>query len=250
VTGASALAALLARPIAHRGLHDARLGRVENSLEAAEAAIACGYGIECDVQVTRDGEAMVFHDDTLDRLSEATGPVAAWTAADLARIPLRGGAVIPTLAAFLGRIGGRVPVVIEIKSRFDGDLRLADRVVTLVAGYESVAIESFDPALVARCRTLGATQPLGLVGPLNSGPLNTAASNTAASNTNALDTPAEASPSRGAYDFLSWAIADLAALRADHPTMPLTTWTIRSRDQAALARHLDAQIVFEQFTPD
>ena len=62
---------LVARPIAHRGLHDAAKGIIENSLAAARAAIAGNYAIECDAQLSADGEAVVFHDDTLDRLTEA-----------------------------------------------------------------------------------------------------------------------------------------------------------------------------------
>ena len=64
---------LTERPIAHRGLHDQAAGIVENSLSAARAAIEAGFAIECDVQLSADGEAMVFHDFTLERLTGATG---------------------------------------------------------------------------------------------------------------------------------------------------------------------------------
>ena len=77
---------LTARPIAHRGLHDAATGIIENTTSAFEGAIAGGYGIECDVRLSADGEAMVFHDSTLDRLTEASGAVADRTAADLKAI--------------------------------------------------------------------------------------------------------------------------------------------------------------------
>src|SRR4051812_40726647 len=82
------LAALGARPFAHRGLHGN--GRVENSRAAFEAAIAGGFGMELDVQLGRDGEAMVFHDYQLDRLTEATGDVADLTVAELGATRLRG----------------------------------------------------------------------------------------------------------------------------------------------------------------
>ena len=65
---------LIARPIAHRGLHDAAAGRIENTAGAALAAIDGNYAIECDVQISADGEAMVFHDDDLDRLTDGHGP--------------------------------------------------------------------------------------------------------------------------------------------------------------------------------
>ncbi len=84
-------AAFLGAPIAHRGLHDRARGVVENSRAAAEAAIAAGYGIELDVQLTADGEAMVFHDDAMPRLTGEPGLVRDYTAAALGRIALPGG---------------------------------------------------------------------------------------------------------------------------------------------------------------
>ena len=94
----------LARPIAHRGLHDRAVGVIENSPAAFAAAIAAGYGIELDLQLSRDGVAMVFHDDSLDRLTGETGPVRARDAAALGQIALAGaraGDRIPTLGAVL-----------------------------------------------------------------------------------------------------------------------------------------------------
>ena len=76
---------LTARPIAHRGLHDAGSGIIENSPSAFRAAIAAGYGIECDLQISADGEAMVHHDDALGRLTDGAGRLDAMTAAALRR---------------------------------------------------------------------------------------------------------------------------------------------------------------------
>ena len=74
---------LTERPIAHRGLHDSASGVIENTLRAAEAAIAGGFAIECDVQLSADGEVFVFHDETLDRLTDAPGPLSALSAAEI-----------------------------------------------------------------------------------------------------------------------------------------------------------------------
>lgn len=226
---------LLAAPIAHRGLHAGGdrsrvAGPIENSIGAAEAAIAAGYGIECDIQPSRDGEAMVFHDTRLERLTRGAGLVAEFDAEDLDALAMGDGSDrIPTLAAFLAAIAGRVPLVIEIKSAGDGDMRLADRALALLAGYDGpVALESFDQAIVAHCREAGAPCPLGLVGPPDDG---------------------------GAIvpdgcDFLSWSIDAVAALAAKYPHVPLTTWTVRTRAQQALAASAKAQIVFEGFRPE
>ena len=78
------------RPIAHRGLHDPTAGRIENTAPAFRAAIDKGYGIECDLQPADDGTPMVFHDEKLDRLVAATGPIAALLAGDARQIPLQG----------------------------------------------------------------------------------------------------------------------------------------------------------------
>ena len=156
---------LTARPIAHRGLHDATRGVVENSIPAASAAIAENYAIECDVQCTKDGDAIVFHDFTLDRLTSAKGDIGAFTADEVTRLAYRDSTgMIARLSDFLTAVGGRVPLIIEIKSRFDADMRLTARVASLTAAYSGpVALQSFDPKVVAECRTLGVECPLGLI---------------------------------------------------------------------------------------
>ncbi|MBN2759546.1 MAG: hypothetical protein JXQ79_03520, partial [Rhodobacteraceae bacterium] len=93
----------LARPIAHRALHGG--AGPENSRAAIAAAISAGYGIEIDLQASRDGVAMVFHDDHLDRLTRAKGLVAARTRAELTRLRLRGTSErIPTLREVLALV--------------------------------------------------------------------------------------------------------------------------------------------------
>ena len=74
---------LTARPVAHRGLHDRARGIVENMPAAAQAAVDGNFAIECDIQLTADGEAMVHHDDALGRLTEGSGPLLGKTAAEL-----------------------------------------------------------------------------------------------------------------------------------------------------------------------
>ena len=104
-------ACFLTRPIAHRGLHDASDGRPENSAAAFHAAIAAGYAIELDVQMSLDGAAMVFHDYHLGRLTAQNGPVAQRSASELSRIQLNGSQdTIPDLEQALGLIAGQVPL--------------------------------------------------------------------------------------------------------------------------------------------
>ena len=161
--------AFLAAPIAHRALHDAAQGVPENSLGAAGRALRAGYGIEIDVQLSADGVAMVFHDDTLDRLTPARGPFRGRTARDLADIGLSGSDdPIPTLAEVLALVAGRVPVLIEIKDQSGaigaGDDRLERAVAADLAGYDGpVAVMSFNPHVVAAMRSHAPGVPRGLV---------------------------------------------------------------------------------------
>ena len=131
---------------APRGLHGQ--GRVENSMGAFAAALEAGLGIECDVQRTADGRAVVFHDWELDRLTGETGAVAARSVAELTGIELRGTAeTIPTLRDLLDLIAGRVPLLIELKSRREHSISpLCRAVLRDLEGYPGPhAVMSFDP---------------------------------------------------------------------------------------------------------
>ena len=108
----------LTMPLAHRALHDVADGRPENSRAAVTAAIDAGFGIEIDLQLSSDEQAMVFHDYDLARLAEAEGTVQQRDAATLAGIRLRGGEEgIPTLPEILSLVAGRVPLLIELKDQ-------------------------------------------------------------------------------------------------------------------------------------
>ena len=136
---------LAVQPFAHRGLHGA--GRVENSRAAFKAAIAAGHGIECDVQAARDGEAFVFHDYDLGRLTDAEGPLAGRPAAELDRIMLAGTAeTLPRLPEILTLVGDRAPLLIEIKTRDRQVAPLCLSVRRALEGYRgAVAVMSFNP---------------------------------------------------------------------------------------------------------
>ncbi|PTM43281.1 glycerophosphodiester phosphodiesterase family protein [Bosea sp. 124] len=248
----SGLGWLIARPIAHRGLHDAAAGVIENSIPAAEAAIAGGFGIECDVQLSADGEAMVFHDFGLDRLTGHSGAAAAQKAEALAAITLKGSeAKIPTLSGFLDLIAGRVPLVIEIKSRFDGDLALTRRAAEIVSGRagQPIVFKSFDPEIVTALRDIAPAVPRGIVA-MNDYTYDDYA-HLDAGKRRAMANLLHFDESRP--DFLSWKVSDLESaapyLCRNALGMPLMSWTVRTpADRAMAARHAD-QMVFEGFKP-
>ena len=138
----------LERPIAHRGLHDAGAGRPENGLSAIQVAVDAGYGVEIDLQLSSDGVPMVFHDHELERMTGMRGEISDMPAEDLVQIPLRGtDRPIPTLHAALQVVEGRVPLLIEIKSRRRYDVEQSCIAVgDALAGYRGRhAVMSFDP---------------------------------------------------------------------------------------------------------
>src|ERR1043166_9023263 len=101
---------LTARPVAHRGLHDRARGIVENMPAAAAAAIAGDFAIECDIQLSADGEAMVHHDEELGRLTEGSGPLLAKTAAELKATRFKNTSErMMSLADLCALVAGRVP---------------------------------------------------------------------------------------------------------------------------------------------
>lgn len=220
---------------AHRGLHGP--DAPENSPSAFAAAIARGLGIECDIQRSGDGRAMVFHDWELDRLTGESGPVALRTAAQLGGIVLKGTADgIPTLRQLLDQVAGRVPLLIEIKSRRDirvGGICLAVR--RELEGYRGPhGVMSFDPR-VARWFAVNAPRTVrGLVV------------------TEEHDKGLRGTLRRhlalwhARPDFLAYDIRDLPSSFAASQRargLPVASWTVRSPElRAAAASHVDAPI--------
>jgi glycerophosphoryl diester phosphodiesterase len=244
---------LVRRPIAHRGLHDRAKGIIENSAAAFSGAMAHGFAMECDVQLTSDGEAVVFHDFTLDRLTDQNGLVRERTAAALAGIALAGSGVtnrIQTLAQLIDQVQGKCPLVVEIKSRFDGDLRLTRRVVEVLKGRsEQVAVKSFDPRVVAALRMMMPECPRGIVAMsrYEYQDYETVPADEKRAMANLLHF------SQMQPDFISWHVKDLPHcgpyLCRTQLGLPVMTWTVRTPDDVTLARAHADQMVFEGFLP-
>ncbi|WP_223385653.1 glycerophosphodiester phosphodiesterase [Oricola cellulosilytica] len=231
---------LTRRPIAHRGLHDGNVGVCENSLSAFRKAIDRDFAIELDVRLSADGKAIVFHDDTLERLTGIEGLLIDQPAPDLGTIKLgRTSDTIPTLADTLELVSGRVPVVIEMKPEGAGNGALAKAVAADLAGYDGpAAAMSFDHDLLAAFRETGSSVPLGLTAEGIGDP--------------ALDRHYEALPL--GVSFVSYHVKGLPNRFVSHVRdtlgMPVITWTVRTpEDVAATQAHAD-QMTFEDFDPD
>lgn len=244
-------AAFMARPIAHRGYHDRAAGRIENSVAAFAAAVTAGYGIEMDLQLSRDGVAMVFHDDELDRLTDQTGPVSARPAAELRAMRLAGGEeTIPTLAQVLAVVGGKVALLIEIKDQTrtmvptDGQLEAATaRDLAAYAG--PVALMSFNPDCITHLARLAPHLPRGLTtdqfDPVDWPPLATKTCDRLRGIPD-YDATESSFISHGASDLGAARVAALKAAGA-----AILCWTIRSPKAEAEARKIAANITFEGY---
>lgn len=247
----------LDRPIAHRGLHDRAAGVIENSLPAIRAAAAAGYGCEIDLQIAADGEAMCFHDDDLDRLTAASGPVRDRMAAELGALPLTGAAPearIPTFAQAL-EAAGDAPLLVEIKRQHERvgvgplEARAAERIAAhLAAGGGPVAVMSFDPRAVAWFHDHAPAIPRGLV----SMDWDRDADGRGLSAQARADLSALSTFEASGCGFCSYHWRDLptdrtTALRA--AGLPVLCWTTRSpADDAAARPHVD-NVTFEGYRP-
>jgi glycerophosphoryl diester phosphodiesterase len=242
---------LTARPVAHRGLHDRARGIVENMPGAALAAIEGNFAIECDIHLSADGEAMVHHDDALGRLTEGSGALLdlksdALKAVRFKDTPER----MMSLSDLCALVNGRVPIVIEVKSHFDGDRRLVRRMAEVLKSYAGPAAGmSFDPDQVAGLRETMPELPRGIV------------AQTAYSET---DWPMASAAQREGMrhlkhalrtrpDFVAYWVNDLPAPApwiARHVFgLPLLTWTVRTAEQRSRAGRYADQMIFEGFRP-
>lgn len=242
---------LTARPLAHRGLHDASAGVIENTASAFSAAIAGGYGIECDVQVSRDGEAMVHHDDGLGRLTDGSGRLADMDAAAIQAVRFKHSADrILTLSELCDLVLGRATLVIELKSHFDGERRLVGRTAQVLEKYAGpVAVMSFDPAAIEAIRQIAPGLPRGIVAERHYShhewdPLPPAAKRRMRHLLHAHRTRPH---------FIAYSVEDLPAaapLIARHVFgLPLLTWTVRSEEDRRTAMRWADQMIFEGWRP-
>lgn len=238
-------------PLAHRALHDVAAGRPENSIAAVTAAIDRGYGIEIDVQMSRDGQAMVFHDYDLGRLTDHKGPVFQNTARELGQIGLSGSKeCIPTLGEVLDVVAGRVAVLIEIKDQ-DGALgpnvgALEKAVAEALMGYRGpVAVLSFNPYSIAAMADFLPDLAGGLATgafPPNSWLLIPAARRRRLRQIPDFKRVGASFISHKASDLNNPRVADLKA-----QNVPVLCWTIKNQAAEDLARQVADNITFEGY---
>ena len=233
---------------AHRGLHNGT--RAENSLSAFAAAVDAGYGIELDVRLCSDGELVVFHDATLDRVVGREGRVIDFTREELAAMSLSGTADgIPTLRQVLDLIDGAVPMLIEIKQG-SGESGIAEKFIEVIGGYKGeYIVESFHPIAL---RIVKKARPDILRGILSyeymkderyKGKLIFRLSQNLA--LNFLSRPDFIS-----YDHNGYSVPKLRLVHRIFKT-PLIAWTVRSQEEENAAReHGFSAVIFENYIPE
>lgn len=228
---------LTSQAYAHRGLHQA--GVPENSLAAFEAAIEAGLGIECDVRKSADGRAMVFHDDQLDRLTDATGPVDGCTVGELTAISLSGSDQhLPTLRDMLDTVAGRVPILLELKTNLDRPIGpLCKAVRRDCEGYSgAIAVMSFDPRVSSWFAQRLPSMVRGLV-------MTEEGGRTLIGGIRRRLAVRHAQP-----HFLAYDIRDLPsafAARQQAKGLPLLSWTVRTAALLETAQHAGATPILE-----
>jgi glycerophosphoryl diester phosphodiesterase len=241
------------RPIAHRGLHDHARGIIENSRAAFVAAIAGGYGIECDLRAARCGTPMVFHDATLDRLTPRRGRVASFSGPALAAIAYASGDTILSLADLLALVGGRVPLLVEIKSEWRPlPAAFLDQIAAAAIAYRGpIALMSFDPTVVAALRERAPAVPRGIVSGIyrNDDAEGWWGNTLSAARQERLSHLLESRAA--APDFYAYHVAALPTpvtrFVREVLGMPLFTWTVRTAAERALTRSFADAPIFEGY---
>ncbi len=221
---------------AHRGLWSADLP--ENSLEAFKRASEHGFGAECDVHLSADGVPMVFHDFTLERMTDTQGAITDTSADELHALHLAGtGHTIPTLSDVLSAMGDQ-PLLVELKADETTDLPgLAAATLMCVSEAKGpVAIMSFSPSLIRICKQITSHITLGLL-----------------ADPRRIATPEGREGFFGIVkdiqpDYLGPNVSQLTHLRDSN--LPLASWTVRDETSLEGCRSLNAAPIFENLPTD
>lgn len=208
-------------------------------MAAFDAAIAAGFGIECDVRASRDGIAIVFHDAMLTRMGARDEGVAMLDSVVLDSVTLPDGGTIPRLSALVARCGGHVPLLVEIKADGRDVRRICEAVARDLDEWPGapIAVMSFNPRAIGWFARHRPRQARGLV--LTQQGKGALRGRIARALAFWLAKP----------DFLACDIRDLPSSysrRACAKGLPVLTWTVRSQaDRDRAGRYAD-QIIFER----
>ncbi|MDY0385484.1 glycerophosphodiester phosphodiesterase family protein [Trichlorobacter sp.] len=239
------IAPFLVQPIAHRGLHDEN--KDENSLAAFRAAIEQRYAIELDVHLSKDGQLIVVHDSSLERVTGQSGVVEEMELNKIRLFTLRNsGEKLPLLSEVLETINGRVPLLIELKVSKNRVL-LADATIACLARYKAktmIAIQSFDPLVMKYLRK--AYPKAYAYGQLASRDIGENQPRYVHFLFNTMLVNWISQPNFAAYDINYLPKCLIKRLRRK---MPVLTWTVDNEKKLQLAKKVADNIIFERLNP-
>lgn len=228
---------LLNKPVAHRGLHGENVG--ENTLTAYQKAIDNGYPIEMDVQLTKDGVPVCFHDDNLVRVTGENALIWDKTYEEIKNLKINGTHDgIPTFVQFLKFVNGKVPLLIEIKKQRTGKEGIEQKVIDALKDYKGeFVIQSFDPRVMARVKKIN---PDIIRGQLGGGAQKGVMPYFQYIVVNRLLLNFLSKP-----DFINYEMHS-APLKSK---LPVIYWTVRTEEQKNKLESLGVNFVFESVTP-
>lgn len=242
---------LTKKPIAHCGYHNQNVGLIENTASAFAAALKNSFSIECDVQISADGEAMVFHDFALERLTQGHGLLKDKTRQELQTIPFHEtNDRMQTLGELLNQIAGRQSLIVEIKSDWKDIRKLTQRVADLATQYKGpIALMSFDPKVIQHLRYYAPNLTRGIVAKWHYNDHGTQhfTSMQRFQLRHVLHV-FQSHPHFIAYDINNIPAIGPWILQKGFK-LPLLTWTVRTKEQRKKAAHYAEQIIFEGFHP-
>jgi glycerophosphoryl diester phosphodiesterase len=240
-------------PIAHRGLHDHE--KPENSTAAFRAAISAGYAIETDVRLSRDGELVVFHDDTLTRMTGVNKPVETLDASELTRLRLADTQeCIPLFSDFLNELGGSVPLLLEIKNVPNADTKeYLRKIACALEEYRKkfdgeVAIQSFNPFYMQKMKKIFPGVPYGVLGTATSAKEDFGGS--ALWRFKARAVKNMSFNKRVDPTFISYNFWDFPQKSVNKFQGIKLAWTVRSPEEERNARKYADNIIFENYLPE
>lgn len=239
---------ILKKPIAHRGLHDEN--NPENSISAFHAAIACGFPIEMDVRLSKDGKTVVFHDDTLTRMTGANLNVIDCSFEDLSVLRLAGSQErIPLFSDFLKEIDGKVPLLIELKNMPSVNTKdfirlFAEQLKDYKGEY---AVQSFQPFYIKAYKELCPDIPAGILATAQSSKADFGGSPIWRLKARAVRNMSFNKSIKP--EFISYNFSDYPNKATEKFTGAKLAWTVRSPEDEEYARKFADNIIFENYLP-
>lgn len=246
------MAPFVGRRYAHRGLHCVEDGIPENSLPAFRRAVEAGYGIELDLHLTTDGQLVVFHDDTLNRVCGVSGRVDESSYPELQQLRLSGtDETIPLFSQVLEVVAGKIPMIVEVKYQKNYP-DLCEKMMAMLADYPGLyCVESFHPQVIIWMKKHAPAVARGLLSDrYTEGEGNMTRNSIGTWGSQQLLFNWLAGPDFIAYNYLTAARTRTLSLTRKVWHTPCVAWTVRDEKKEPLALARFDAVIFERYRPE